>query len=352
MPDFTEGQCPNYEVVPLRSNTIGVIACQMNPKRDIDVNNPKKARRENLDKMLFMCDMAKVRALQAAMGPPTADLLVFPEFSITGYDGTWTRDDWQKVAIEVPGEETEILGKKAKELNCYIAFASHTKDPKDWPGHYFNTSMIIDPKGEVIHKHWKAYRVTGGSGEWATTAHDVLDKFVEMYGWDAVWPVARTDIGNLATYICSEGFAPETARTFAFKGAEILCRCIGGGGELNSGKYRLQFRADCSFSLVYGIYTNGGNGGSMIVNPLGQVMNEILDNNERVVCARIPIAQYRSEHSRPHIRTEIYIPVMEQWPGQFPPNMYSDYGVPPDMADARRLCMEHARYWSYPTANR
>ena len=90
----------------------------------------------------------------------------------------------------------------------------------------------------------------------------------------------------------------------------------------------------------------------MIVDPLGRIMNEILDNNERVVCARIPIAQYRAEHSRPHIRTEIYIPVLEQYPGQFPPNLYSDYGLPTTQAEAGQLLMEHARFWSYPTANR
>ncbi len=357
MPDYskyeTPGQLPNYEVVPLRSDTIGVAACQMNPNRNVDPNNPKKVQRENLDKVLLMCDIAQRSAGMFPMGPPKVDLLVFPEFTFVGSNSEWTTDDWLKVAIEVPGEETEIIGKKAKELDAYIVLQVHTQNPKDWPGHYFNETIIIDPKGEVISRHWKVYRINCGVFSWYTTVHDVLDKFVEMYGWDALWPVARTDIGNLSSYVCSGGFAPETARAFAFKGAEILCRCFGGGGhDLSGGKYRLQFQSECSSSLLWGIYANSGNGGSMIVDYLGRVLNEIMDNREAVVFDRIPIASYRAEHALPSIRTEIYVPALTMNPGQFPPNMYSDYGPPRDRDEAFKICKEHARWWGPWTANR
>jgi len=282
-------------------------------------------------------------------------LIVFPEFSITrgkpGFVRNWTLDDFLKASIEAPGEETEALGKKAKELNCYIVFASHITE-KDFPGHYFNTSMIVGPTGELIHKHWKAYRANAGF-EWATTVHDVLDRFVEMYGWDAVWPVAKTPIGNLATYICSEGFAPESARAFAFKGAEILCRCIAGGGvEQKCEKIMLQFRADCATSLMYGIYANGGNGSSMIVDPFGRIMNYAQDAREVIVYDSIPIASFRAKRERPWIRTEIYAPALTEVPGRFPPNLYSDYGVPQNAAEAAELVTKHARWWGTWMANR
>ncbi len=350
----TEAQLQNYEVVPLRSDTIGVAACQMNGRRDADPNNPKKVQRENLEKLLRMCDMAQARAESFPWGPTRVDLLVFPEYAFCGRSHAWNTEDQLKISIEVPGEETEMIGKKAKELDAYIVFQSHTKDPKNWPGHVFNSSLILNPKGEIIQNHWKAYRVNSGAWTYETTTHDVLDKFVEMYGWDALWPVARTDIGNLSSYICSGGFCPETARAFTFKGAEILCRCFAGGGQESSGGiHRLRFRADCSFSSVYGVYANGGNGGSMIVDYFGRIMNEIVDNRDMVVIFdRIPIAQFRSEHASPTIRTEIYVPALTMNPGQFPPNMYSDYGVPRDREDAVRLCQEHARWWSPITANR
>jgi len=343
---------PNYEVVPLEYDYIGVAAVQMNPKMDIDPRNPKKGVKENIDKTLFMCDMAKDLANMWPTGMTKLNLLVFPEFTLTGYSLDWTLEDWLRIAIEVPGEETEAIGKKAKELDCYVVLGAHTKE-KDWPGHYFNTSMIVDHKGEVIHKHWKPYRDGPGIVEWATTAHDVLDEFIERYGWDAVWPVARTPIGNLATYVCSEGFAPETARAFAFKGAEILCRCMGSGGDENkSGKYGIQLRADCAASQVYGIYATFGNGGSMIVDYFGRILNQATDSREAVIYDSIPMAAFRARREKPFIRTEIYAPVLEQNPGRFPPNMYSDCGVPHNNQEALKLANEHARWWGTPMANR
>ncbi len=345
-------QLPNYEVVPLEYDDIGVAAVQMNSRRDIDPKNPRKGIKENLDKALFLCDTAYGFASMWPTGMTNLKLLVFPEMTLTGYDRNWTRDDWQKIAIEAPGEETEAIGKKAKELGCYVALGSHTKD-KDWPGHYFNTSIIIDPKGEIIHKHWKAYCNVPGMIEWATTVHDVLDEFVERYGWDAVWPVARTPIGNLATYVCSESFAPETARAFAFMGAEILCLCIAGGGHENkSGKYVLQFRANCAASLVYGVYADGGNGDSMIVDYFGRILNQAKDCRDTVVYDSIPIASFRAKREKPFIRTEIYAPVLEQNPGRLPPNMYSKRGVPYNNVEAVWMANEHARYFATDTANR
>ena len=38
----------------------------------------------------------------------------------------------------------------------------------------------------------------GKMGLLSSTVYDVLDRYVEMYGWDAVLPVVRTDIGNIS----------------------------------------------------------------------------------------------------------------------------------------------------------
>ena len=347
----TAGKCPNYDVVPLECENVGVAAVQFNPNRLVDPKNPKKVIRENLAKMLELADLAKIASLQWPTGQCNLKLLVYPEFSITGMNHVWTIDDWQRIALEVPGEETEELGKKAKQLNAYIVFASHIKE-KDFPGHYFNTSMIIDPNGKLIHRHWKCYRANAGY-EWSTTVHDVLDRFVELYGWDAVWPVARTSIGNLATYICSEGFAPETARAYAFKGAEILCRCFSGGGEEQKyGKYMLQFRADCANSLLYGVMANARNGGSMIVDPFGRIMNQSTDCRDTIVYENIPIGWYRANHERPFIRTEVYTPALTQNPGRFPPNLYLKHGVPRNAGEAAQLFTKNARWWGTWMANR
>jgi len=346
---------PGYETVPLEYDEITVAAVQMNPM-PVTLGNLADDRKRNLEHMLYLCDVAQ----QWPIG--RKQLLVFPEFTLTGFSERWTRDEWLKVAIMVPGPETEALAKKAREWNCYIAFGSHTQD-REWPGHFFNSAILIGPKEGVIHVHWKAYGGFPGMGlEYSTCAHDVLDKYVAKYGWDAVWQVAKTPIGNIAVYICSEGFAPETARAFAFNGAEILCRCIGGAGEgLRHGRYRTIFRADCAASMLYGVYSNGGSGetlegvsfghpdvnygggGSMIVGPHGQILQEATDSREEIVSWQIPIALHRKTHTIPNIRTEIYAPVLTQHPGQFPPNIFADY-LPKNADEAREWSLKHKRW--------
>lgn len=352
-----------YDVVPLEYDEIVVAAVQMNAG-PVDPNDPEPGIQRNLERMLYLCDAATAWPPEFGGGP--LKLIAFPEFTLSGYDTTWTREDWLRIATMVPGPETEAIGQKAKELDCYIEFANYTQDP-DWPGHFFNTSIIVSPEGEVIHQHWKAYAGFPGIGiEYATTVHDVLDEFVERYGWEAVWPVARTPIGNIATFVCSEGFAPETARAFAFNGAEILVRSIGGGAYNYGpgvGDCRLRMISDCAASGVYGVYANGGpaitmagkgvaenvcGGGTMIIDPSGRILKQAEDSREQIIKASIPIASFRTKHSIPNIRTEIYVPILEQHPGLCPPNLYTlyeeEYGeLPPDIGAAGQWSLKHAR---------
>ncbi len=341
---------PNYEVVPLKYNDITVATIQMKTKT-VDPKNPKPAVKENVDHLCHLADAA----FMWPRGPK--HLLCFPEFCLTGWSFDWTREDYLRIAIELPGEETEIIGKKAKQLNCYMAVACHTKE-NDWPGHYSHTSFIVSPEGKVIHRHWKAHR-DPGRGEWATTVHDVLDEFVERYGWDAVWPVARTDIGNIATFICSEGFQPETARAFAFKGAEILVRLISGGAYVYSeapfaGDPRITMRSYSMENSVYGIYCCGGlwaqqlyenamGGSSMIIDPNGRILKQSESPHETVISDIIPIAYFRQRHSIPFVRKELYDRVYAEHVGKYPPNMYSEY-LPKDAMDANTYARRKARW--------
>lgn len=348
MPDLIEPYAkkslPNYEVVPLRNNEITVAALQMTTKT-VDAKNPKPILKENLEHMLWLVDAAQRR------GP--VDLLCFPEFTLQGTAASvWTREEMLRIAIELPGEETELIGKKAKQYNCYIVVSCYTKE-KDWSGHFFNASFMIGPSGEVIQNHWKAH-FDPGYLEHATSVHDVLDEFVERYGWDAVWPVARTDIGNIAHYTCSEGFAPETPRVFAFKGAEILVWCLTGGEGReethNIGQTYFQ-RND-----VYGIlidaalrppsfyaWETSGCGLSYIFDNAGRTLERAHLPHETVIRATIPIAAFRKKHSIPVLRKELYAPVYADYVGKYPPNMYSEY-LPKDPLDGINYARKKARW--------
>lgn len=92
-----------YPTVPLAKDawTLGVVQSRV---LAVDAANPAKGRAANVQ---HMCDL-----IDYASGfSGKKDLLFFHEFPITGYNYKWTLAEARKVAIELPGEETEILAK-------------------------------------------------------------------------------------------------------------------------------------------------------------------------------------------------------------------------------------------------
>ena len=48
---------------------------------------------------------------------------------------------------------------------------------------------------------------------YAPTPHDVFSRYLDIYGLEGVFPVARTEIGNLAAIASEEILYPEIARS-------------------------------------------------------------------------------------------------------------------------------------------
>ena len=105
----------NYDRVELAKPVIRLSVVQSRI-RGVDVNRLESTRRDNLNHLLELIDAAN------NLGGPK-DLLLFHEFPITGYSHRWSRQDVLKAAIEIPGEETEAIGKKAKEYGSYITLS-------------------------------------------------------------------------------------------------------------------------------------------------------------------------------------------------------------------------------------
>ncbi|MEW6142808.1 MAG: nitrilase-related carbon-nitrogen hydrolase [Chloroflexota bacterium] len=311
---------PVYEVTPLRSDVTRAGVVQSRNKT-VNPKDPKPGMKENLEHMLWLIDEAQGWGFRKDR---MLDLLVFHEFPFAGWNTRNARQDNLNVAIEVPGPETEAVCQKAKQYNCYIAFGSYTKD-KDWPGHFFNTGMIAAPNGMVILKNYKR-RNTVGSG-FATAVYDVLDRFIELYGWDAVFPVARTDIGNIAFAPCI--FEPEIVRALAMKGAEIVIRYMTSGGP-----YRFDLPALCATNQIYGIFVNQSvydgdvrrederAGGTAIFDETGKTVAEASSHHETLVSANIPIASFRKRHALPVIRKEMFEPLWNSYIDKYPPNSF------------------------------
>lgn len=331
-----------YATVPLAKDawTLGVVQSRV---LAVDASEPARGRAANVR---HMCDL-----IDYASGFSGAkDLLFFHEFPITGYNYKWTLAEARKIAIELPGEETEMLAKKARQYGSWLVFGSYVRDP-DWPDNLLSITTIMDNQGRIVDKHWKARNIKGvffGFELFTTTIYDVLDRYIEMYGADRVVPVARTPLGNIAT--SSVQREPELFRAMAMKGAEIILRTATGGFT------PADIQATAMYNGVYvaiannaaspnnGLYfEDAGGGGAAIYDPAGEQVASAPTAFETLVTHRIPIRDFRARHRQPIVHTELVMPVYEAYRAKYPPSLFSRY-QPTSIEDAGRYLADKAHW--------
>jgi len=113
-------------------------------------------------------------------------------------------------AIDIPGEETEALGRLARQYDVFVMAQAKARHP-EVKDRFFNVGFVINPEGEVILQHYKVSPLF--PVEHSVCPHDIYDWWIEKYGrnLDAFWPVADTEIGRLGIMMANEGSYPENA---------------------------------------------------------------------------------------------------------------------------------------------
>ncbi len=85
-------------------------------------------------------------------------LIAFPEGALQGFnDEVLDLDHVQfarEGAIDIPGEETEELGKIARAYNAFIMAQAKARHP-EIKDRFFNVGFILNPAGEVILQHYR-----------------------------------------------------------------------------------------------------------------------------------------------------------------------------------------------------
>ncbi|MBS0568579.1 MAG: hypothetical protein JSS59_14365 [Proteobacteria bacterium] len=333
-----------YDTVPL-AKPAWTLCLAQTPVHSFDASQWRKGISGNLQHMLQVIDAAHY------MQKP--DLIQFHEFPLSGWRN-WSRQEILKFAIEIPGEETAAIAAKARHYGTWIVFGAYARD-KDWPGHVLSITTIINDKGEIVARQWKA-RNTIVSGFWpgkelfTTTIDNVLDRYVEMYGRDAVIPVARTPLGNLAT--SSTQSEPELFRAMAIKGAEVFLRTASGGFS------KTDIAACASYNGVYSSIVNnsispdngpfledatGMTGGTAIYGPRGEVVAEAGSPNETFVWGYIPIGQLRARHRQPKLCADLYRDVYADYVAPYAPGLFTQH-QPDTMEDAYRYLKDKSRW--------
>jgi len=135
-----------------------------------------------------------------------AELIVLPELFDTGYNFR-SRSEVEEVAGEIPdGPTTQFLVELSKELGVFIVAGTAEKDEK---GHLYNSAVITGPIG------------SGYIGKYRKIHLFYREKLFFEPG-NLGFHVFNIGIAKVGIMICFDWFFPESARTLALKGADVI----------------------------------------------------------------------------------------------------------------------------------
>jgi len=144
-----------------------------------------------------------VEKVGRALADKRVDLLVLPELFNTGYQFV-SKDEVARLAEEVPsGFTTQQLIEMSKEKNVHIV-AGLVERQGDV---FFNSAVLTGPEGFIGR-----YRKT----------HLFFEENLWFSPGDSGFRVWDTPVGRIGIMICFDWFFPESARTLALQGADLI----------------------------------------------------------------------------------------------------------------------------------
>lgn len=232
-------------------------------------------------------------------------LVVLPEYFLTGFPMGETLSVWKdKATIEMNGVEYDKMAEIAVKNRIFLSGNAYETD-FNFPNLYFQTSFIISDTGETILRYRRL------NSMFAPTPHDVLEKYLEIYGYEALFPVAQTAIGNLACIPSEEILYPEIARCLMMRGAEVFCHSSSEVGSPLLTPKNVAKLARSIENMAYIVSANSAgmagiaipfastDGSSKIVDYKGLVLCEAGNGESMVANADIDLAALRHFRQKP-----------------------------------------------------
>ena len=231
------------------------------------ISSKREDKKENLRKIEEFIIKAKEQG---------ADLVIFPELSLTGYV---LHDQVYELAEVIPGPSTKRIEELAKRTGMHIIFGMPELSEKT-EATIFNTAVFIGPTG-FIGKFRKMYLPT----------HSVFEE--KRYFRPGYQTVAfDTAIGKIGLIICYDLFFPEVCRLTRLKGAELIV-CISASPAIRKDYFEILTAARALENTVFLVYVNLSGveeglqfwGGSRLVSPTGDLMAKAkYDEEDLVIC--------------------------------------------------------------------
>jgi len=264
-------------------------------------------------------------------------LVVLPEYFLSSFPLGESVASWKaRACCDPDGPEYEALSALAQAQKIFLSGNLYENDPH-FPELYFQTSFIIGESGDVILRYRRLVSM------FAPTPHDVLDRYLDVYGADSLFPVVDTPLGRLACVASEEILYPEITRCLALRGAEVICHSSSEVGSPRDTPKNIAKQARAYENMCYVVSANSAgiegipfpaastDGHSQVLDYRGKVLAEAGRGESMVGNAGIDIAAQRRARRQPAMtnllarqRLDLFAPSYAT--PVYPPNNMLDKG--------------------------
>ena len=243
------------------------------------ISSKRENKKENLRKIEEFTKKARKKA---------ADLVIFPELSLTGYV---LHDQIYELAEIIPGSSTKKMEELAKKTGTHIIFGMPELSEKT-EATIFNTAVFVGPNG-FIGKYRKMYLPT----------HSVFEE--KRYFRPGYQSAAfNTPVGTVGLFICYDIFFPEVCRLTRLKGAELMV-CISASPAVRRNYFEILTAARALENTAFLAYVNLVGvedglqfwGGSRLLSPTGDLIAKAKYDEEDLVLCEVDYSDIRPAES-------------------------------------------------------
>jgi len=238
-----------------------------------------------------------------ALADLEADLIVLPELFTSGYQFA-SAGEVERMAERVPGgRTTEALGALSRKKGAYIVAGLCERDNE----RFYNSAIVTGPHGFM-----GVYRKT----------HLFFEEKLWFSPGDTGFKVFSTEIGRVGVMICFDWIFPESMRTLALMGADVVAH----PANLVLPYCPTAMPVRCLENKLYAMTANRVGreqrkegpaltfiGTSQIVAPDSTVLARAPETGEALICATIDVEKARDKALNPHndlfqdLRPEMYL---------------------------------------------
>jgi predicted amidohydrolase len=266
---------------------VRVAAAQSGPIQKADGREAVVAR------MIDLLDRAAARK---------CDLVVFTELALTTFFPRWLMTDQAEIdgyfEHAMPSAATRLLFERARQHGIAFKLGYAELTPE---GRRFNCAILVGRDGRVIGKYRKVHLPGHAEFDLARSFQHLEKRYFEP--GDLGFPVWRALGGILGLCICNDRRWPETWRVLGLQGAELVVLGFNTpsvnsqkaeeGPERRMAQHRLSLQAGAYQNSMWVVAVakcgvEDGHplmGGTMIVNPDGEIIAEAATLDDELVVA-------------------------------------------------------------------